>query len=260
MDKWAYITDAKKECLIPTLLPVRRCNTSNIDIVSILDQDDINELTSHTQGSDSSIPIINIPKKKHINIESIFDQDDKNKIINRAQDSDTSINISNEDKAFVLLCKMSQKMKFSCSNKNQPISKDTLTLMKLLLKKNRQPSAKRHMNSTQNFSTSNNMSPMKSSLKTNLRSSAQKHTGIVNTPKQSDTTKNNTQNSSPAKPLLKRNLQFSAQKHIDIENMTRQDNIIESNTQESSTSNNMGEITSKQILVIFFSLPSILFI
>ncbi|CAG8758061.1 17879_t:CDS:2, partial [Gigaspora rosea] len=108
--KRAYITDAKKECLIPTLLPVRRCNTSNIDIVSILDQDDINELTSHTQGSDSSIPIINIPKKKHINIESIFDQDDKNKIINRAQDSDTSINISNEDsdsKMLVKIIKMS---------------------------------------------------------------------------------------------------------------------------------------------------------
>ncbi|CAG8829660.1 5813_t:CDS:2, partial [Gigaspora margarita] len=147
--------------------PVREHNTSNIDIERILDRDDINELTDHTQDSDSSIPMIDRVQDFDTSINTSYEdsdsenasQDNRNKIEynsvtltpaikptrsihfsiqditnnessngNNTQDSDNSASVIN---ALSLL----KGFQSSCSNKNQTISKDTLTPTKSLLKK-----------------------------------------------------------------------------------------------------------------------------
>ncbi|CAG8453508.1 6667_t:CDS:2 [Dentiscutata heterogama] len=182
--------------------PVRRRNTSNVDIEkSIFDQDDTNEMIDHAQDSDALIntsnedsdsesasqdnrdeieynsdtltPAIKPTRRIRFPMQDVTNNDSSDS--NNTQDSDNSASAIN---AISLL----KDFKSSCSNKNQNINKDTLT------------------------STKSSLKIIFSLL--------------------------------PKNPSLKRNLRSSAQKHIDIEHTT---NTIESNTQDSSTSNNTGK-------------------
>ncbi|CAG8841539.1 10353_t:CDS:10, partial [Gigaspora margarita] len=202
---------------------------------SILDQDDINELTNYIQDSDFSISIINIPKKvKQAKKKTDNAKTKKHALLLPKKNTQPSINTSNEDSdsenasqdnrdkieynsvTLTPAIKPTRSIRFSMqdvTNNESSDSSNTQDSNNLAYAINA---------FTQDSGTSNNMSPTRLSLKTNLRSSAQKHTGL-------------------AKSSLERNLQSSAQKHIDIENMTKQDNTIESNTQKSSTLNNTGK-------------------